>query len=681
MNWFLTSLFTPHPSISKHSREWSQARMTIVVSLIVLLIYALPEMFLTTREGLSLETIVVLLEALFSLAAYLLARTPAYRWSIYILLFTWTGSTLELFLEPADATSPVQLLWPIFGLLTAFLLLSPRGYGLYAVLLFSLMLGVGFLVSRFTATAMSAHTMHFTAFAAAASLLGLGNFLRHRAEEERESVQRALLEQRDYLQRVIDGIQSPFYVIDAATYRIRLANQAARQLGISEQASTCYQLTHRRETPCTDPEHPCPLQRVTAQRAPYIVEHIHYKSDGTPYYAEVHGYPLFDPRGQVTEMLEYSIDITERKRAEEKIRKLERAVEHAASGVIITNAEGIIEYANPNIQRMTGYSLEEFIGQTLRLLKSGKMPVEVYADLWHTIKSGRVWQGELINRRKDGSEYYEFQTIAPVRNTDGVITHFVAITLDITRQKEMEAALREEKERAEAASRFKSRLLANVSHDMRTPLGAIIGYGEMLKDEVFGKLSEEQKEKIGEMINAAQRLNAFITNLLNQAELESGKLRLNPRPFAPQELLKVLTPSFALANWKGLQVNTEIDPQLPPQLHGDLYWLQQILSNLTDNAIKYTESGQIWVRLRRADADHWAMEVQDTGIGIAPEMQERIFEPFEQAVDSEKRHHTGAGLGLAIVKQLVVEMNGEIRLQSAPGAGSTFTIILPLRER
>lgn len=675
------SIFTPSSRLEEGSLQWARARLAIFVPLLVLIFYFIPELFFSAREEHAAETVIIALGVLLAVGAYVLARTVYYRQAIYLLLGGWMLDIfLDIFLEPENAADPIWLLWLVFGLIIGFLLLSFREFALFTLLQLILLVGDSFFF-RHTESAQMLHGQRLFMYLGSAALLALASYLRQRVQEERDAANAALKAQKEYLQTVLDSIQAPFYVVDVQNYRIKLANQAARQLGILEHASTCYQLTHRRETPCSGAEHPCPLQVVTSQREPYTVEHVHYRPDGAPYYAEVHGYPVFDAAGKAVEMIEYSLDISERKRAEAQIRKLQQAVEHAASGVVITDLEGVIEYANPVIEQMTGYAPEELIGQTPRVFKSGKVSPEVFANLWATIKEGRVWQGELINRRKDGSCYNEFQTIAPVRDETGQVTHFVAIKMDITRQKELEASLREAKERAETASRLKTRLLANLSHDMRTPLGVIIGYGELLKDGAAGPLNQEQHEKIDEMILAADRLNVFLSNLLNQAELETGRMRLNPHSFAPSELFKPLSSSLAAAARKGLNVSTEIAAGLPAQLHGDLYWLGQILINLTDNAIKYTEKGTIQIRLKQVNASHWAIEVQDSGIGIPPEAQKLIFEPFEQAVKSDKKHLTGSGLGLSIVQQLVQYMNGEIRLQSAPGQGSAFTVIFPMEQQ
>lgn len=228
-------------------------------------------------------------------------------------------------------------------------------------------------------------------------------------------------------------------------------------------------------------------------------------------------------------------------------------------------------------------------------------------------------------------------------------------------------------------SRLKSQLLANVSHDLRTPLNAIIGYAEMLQEGVFGPLVESQQQTIREIMDSAGELLHFVTNLLNQAQIESGKIILKTTAFAPAELIDSIRATLnPLAQAKGLAFNINIDPEMPPTLYGDPYWLRQAMSNLIGNAIKFTEQGSIHLRVYQPDAQHWAFQVSDTGSGIPPEAQEYIFETFRQVDGTITRQQGGSGLGLSIVKQLVTLMQGQITLTSELGRGSTFTLTLPL---
>lgn len=668
------------PRLPKETPAWYRARLTMAVGGLTLAFYFFPEIIshlLVPLDPVSrTEMLIILSGAALTLGGFLAAKWGRLQPAVWLVLGGWTlDILLDIAFGEGMELGATMEVWLMFGLVMAFLLLDLRQYLVFAVLQTLSAWLVEWLRYRSGLDVSISVELHL----AATALLGLGVWLRQRDQRQREEAAAALQQQKDYLQMVIDGVQSPFYVVDVKDYRIRLANRAARDLGLVTDKVTCYALTHRRAEPCGGDEHPCPLQHVRVERQPYTTEHIHFRPDGSTYYAEVRGYPLFDENGEVVQMVEYSADITERKRQEAEIRKLQQAVEHAASGVAITDPQGVFEYVNPTFERMTGYRREEVIGQTPRLLKSGKHPPEFYAQLWQTIQRGEIWQGELINRRKDGSLYWEFQTIAPV-SANGKISHYVAVKLDVTAQKEMEEQLRQAKETAESASAFKSRLLANVSHDMRTPLGGIIGYAGMLSDGAFGAMSAKQQEVIQNISESAHRLNDLIRGMLTRAELESGKLRIQMHPFAPAALFKACTTHEGVAQRKGLTFQTEIDPSLPTTLYGDTYWLEQILVNLVDNAIKYTVSGGVWVRLRRVDASHWAIEVQDTGQGIAEELQERVFDAFEQAENTPGKRFHGVGLGLSIVKDLADRLGGEIRLKSAPGAGSTFTVIFPIEE-
>ncbi|MBT3322358.1 MAG: PAS domain S-box protein [Anaerolineae bacterium] len=411
-------------------------------------------------------------------------------------------------------------------------------------------------------------------------------------------------------------------------------------------------------------------------------EIINKKKNGNLYWEHASISPVQNDDGKVVSYVAVKDDITRVKEAEKNLRNLSRATEQAASGIVITNTEGIIEFANPAALRITGYSAEEFIGETPNLLKSGEHDASFYDELWKTIRKGEVWRGELINRCKDGSYYWESQTISPVKNTQGEITHYVAVKEDITRRKELEQALAIAHEEALVASDMKTQLLANVSHDMRTPLGAILGYTEMLDAGVFEPLNNQQAEATRAIAASSQRLLNFVSDLLNQAQIETGEIILNEVLLKPQQLLDGLGGEISLARTQGLILETTIDKNLPQKFIGDSYWLGQIVHNLLSNAIKFTpRDGEINIRLLRSGELAWKLEVEDNGKGIPIEAQEYIFESFRQVDGSITRElHTGSGLGLSIVNHLVRLMRGEIRLESELGKGSKFIILLPLKE-
>jgi signal transduction histidine kinase len=251
--------------------------------------------------------------------------------------------------------------------------------------------------------------------------------------------------------------------------------------------------------------------------------------------------------------------------------------------------------------------------------------------------------------------------------------------VDITERIQAEQALARARDQALEASHLKSQLLAKVSHELRTPLGAILGYTELLRDGIFGPLPEQPVRVLTEVIDSTDYLTALVNELLDQAQFESGRIRLKIGPFELREMAqRVEARMDILAQAKGLALTMDIAPELPDVVIGDENRLQQILVNLVSNSIKFTKSGAVQIHLYQPDPAHWVMAVTDTGPGIPEEAHSYIFEPFRQVDGSMTREHLGAGLGLAIVKQLTNLMGGQISLESEVGRGSTFTILLPL---
>lgn len=254
---------------------------------------------------------------------------------------------------------------------------------------------------------------------------------------------------------------------------------------------------------------------------------------------------------------------------------------------------------------------------------------------------------------------------AQVTDNTGERLGIVAVFRDYTREAEVE--------------RMKSTFLAIVSHELRTPLNAILGYAEMLKEAIYGPVNEKQVRASDRILSNVRRLLDLVNDLLDQAQIEAGKMTVQMQPFRPADLLdNVHGVMNKIAADKNISLTSELDPTLPETINGDPARLQQILVNLTNNAIKFTDKGTVHIRLFRPDKHQWSLEVIDTGIGIPEDELPHIFEAFRQADSTTTRRHGGFGLGLAIVQQLTNLMGGSITVKSQVGVGSIFTVTLPL---
>ncbi|MCF6230923.1 MAG: transporter substrate-binding domain-containing protein [Gammaproteobacteria bacterium] len=504
-----------------------------------------------------------------------------------------------------------------------------------------------------------------------------------------------------------------------------------------------------------------------------------------------------DEQGKALRAVGTQADITEKKQARERLRKLSLAVEQSPSMVMITDRHGVIEYVNPQFTEVTGFTSQEAVGASPSLLKSGLTSPKVYKKMWQTITAGRNWYGDLQNRKKSGEVYWERETISPLRGDDGVIKHYVALKEDITQrkaveedlqmfrrfaetsgqgfgittlggeityvnhtlcqmmkersvdsvcgqdfsryysketsayfqqevmpllkennqwtgevplltatgeeiptlenlfvirdeqgkarffgnvitditlQKSTEQALHNAKEQAEQASRFKSEFLANMSHEIRSPLNAVTGMTYLLQKT---PLTTRQQDYLDIILSSSNALLGVINDILDFSKIEAGRLDIEQTRFFLEDVFKNLSSLESLrASQKDLEIIFSVDSAIPQALIGDPLRLGQVLINLTSNAIKFTEQGEIVVSVsmveQQGDRIRLCFSVQDSGIGIEQDKAAQLFEPFTQADGSTTRQYGGTGLGLAICKQLVELMKGSIHVESEIGRGSRF---------
>ncbi len=554
------------------------------------------------------------------------------------------------------------------------------------------------------------------------------------------------------------------------------------------------------------PQTACPLYLALRQGDALHGEDHFVHRDGRCIPVSFGSKPLTLKGALVGSLLSFQ-DITERLAARSQIRLQQSALDAAANVIVITSRAGLIEYVNPAFTQTTGYSAEEAVGQSTKMLKSGLQGKSFYSAMWQTLLTGKPWEGELTNRRKNGEVYPEQMTVTPITH-QGEITHFVAIKRDISEEirtrtrmtliesaiaetdqgiyildaephpegpliqyvnagfcrltgytapecvgaragflrgpqtdpdkvrqvvqaiaqgqsitlemdyqhkdgtplvsevhlspvhsdlgqvthyigvltdiglrKQVEAALLEARDQALENSRLKSEFLSTMSHEIRTPMNGIIGMTDLLLDT---PQDDEQREFTTIVHDSAQALLVIINDILDFSKIAAGKLDIEITEFSVGQVLQGTLELLAgKARHKALALSSHIDPKLPLRLAGDPTRLRQVLLNLIGNAIKFTDTGSVTVRAYKTFGLDQAMlriDITDTGIGITPATQAKLFQSFTQADSSTTRKYGGTGLGLVICKRLVELMGGHIGVDSEIAKGSTFWFTVPMRS-
>lgn len=369
----------------------------------------------------------------------------------------------------------------------------------------------------------------------------------------------------------------------------------------------------------------------------------------------------------------------------EVIRNLSEAMEQSHSAIMIVDLESRIEYANRGLSQQIGYGRRELIGRKWRDFQVAEEGSVVLTDMVAAVRAGRPWEGSWTNKRKDGTTYPARGVVTPVKRRDGSLSCFVAVFDDVTESERRESELREARDLALAGDRAKGRFLATMSHEVRTPLNGIVGFTSLLLDT---PLTPEQREYVQTIKLSTEALIQLTGDILDFARIESGKLKLDPTTCDPldcvEESLDLLATAAAK---KKIELLHSIAPDVPASVTMDGGRLRQVLTNLVNNAVKFTDHGEIEVRIARLpDAEErqctLLFSVRDTGIGIAPEHHGKLFRPFSQVDETTTRRHGGTGLGLAISRNLVELMGGTMRLESASGRGTTFffTVRVPTAD-
>ena len=387
-----------------------------------------------------------------------------------------------------------------------------------------------------------------------------------------------------------------------------------------------------------------------------------------------------DTNGKALRVLGANMDITAEKKSQQDLRMFHQAIMQSPVPFVITDPEGYIELFNPAFCKITGYTKDELVGKKTSIQKSGYHPKAFYKTLWDTILTGNEWRGEFKNRNKKGQTYWELASISSLKNEQGEITHYLKISEEISSMKKMEDELRKSNKRANQENQSRNSFIANMSHEIRTPINGIIGFSELLKS---GNLTEDQQLRYIDIIEESSRdLLVLIDDMIDFSKIEANELKLKKEALSLKSLLKEMSEDFRQMKIQKRKQQLEIRFRVPQLKHHDYIFidqrrLKQILYNLFDNSLKFTEHGYIEIGYQLLSKNKLQFYVEDSGQGIPKAQLKNIFNRTASHAHSIKDRDGGAGLGLAICNGLVKLMGGEINVKSIPGKGSIFYFTVP----
>ncbi|HJP62581.1 MAG TPA: PAS domain S-box protein, partial [Mucilaginibacter sp.] len=411
------------------------------------------------------------------------------------------------------------------------------------------------------------------------------------------------------------------------------------------------------------------------ENRPYEIELKVYKKDGTPIWVSISNSPLFNEDGSVERHISMMVDISERKEAEKELKLLSLVASSTTSGVVINDSKGKVEWVNKAFETITGYDIADAKGKPLGdVLKGELTDVSIIQKSRELSRNKQSFEVDLLVYRKDGQPLWISVINSVILDSSGAVDKYIEVIIDITAKKRAEMELIAAKEEALQLSRAKDMFISVMSHEIRTPLNAVIGMSHLLLDD---NTEEIQKENLGILKFSAENLMTLINNVLDFTKIETGNIELEKTGVELHELVPSIANSMQFnANEKKIYIKYSVDEAIPKVIIGDRTRLCQILLNLVGNSVKFTETGGVTIDLQViGQTDSYVkvrFAVSDTGIGIANNKINTIFESFKQAESDTSRKYGGTGLGLAITKKLIELHDATIHVDSVLGKGSTF---------
>jgi PAS domain S-box-containing protein len=501
------------------------------------------------------------------------------------------------------------------------------------------------------------------------------------ARAERDLANARLVESRDFLQTLFDSSSAAIFTLRPDGRVGEVWNPAAERLFGWPRSDVV-----GASLPIVDAEHQDEFmalreQVLSGQRIPQF-EVSRVRHDGKPVQLSIAASPLRDAQGRVTGILAVAIDVSQRVRQERELRQLSAAVEQSPAAIVITDTSSRIEYVNPAFTRQTGYSREEALGRNPNMLKSGHHPPEFYSELYAALARGEEFRADMLNRRKDGTLYWERAALSTIVDAQGRARHYLGVKEDITGRREAEEMLRRTQEQLAQSQKLEAvgRLAGGVAHDFNNLLGVIIGHGELA--EAALPAGDGTWRRLSQILDAARRAAELTRQLLafsRRQVLEPRVVDLNAVVSETGDLLRRLI-------GEDVRLVTKLHPSLG-RARVDPGQVSQILVNLAVNArdamprggTLRIETENVWIEdgagglgPMRPGA-YVQLVVADDGVGMEEPVRSRAFEPFF----TTKPEGEGSGLGLSTVYGIVKQSGGYVWLESAPGAGATFTVELP----
>ena len=381
-------------------------------------------------------------------------------------------------------------------------------------------------------------------------------------------------------------------------------------------------------------------------------------------------------------LLEAFIDITERKKHGEQLRKLFRAIEQSPSSIVITDKDGTIEYVNPAFAKTTGYTFDEAIGENPRILKPKEKKPEEYKEFWETLTGKKVWQGEFLNVKKNGDYYWEWASVGPVLNEEGEISHFVAVKEDITIRKKTEEDLKISEQNLREANAMKDKLFSIIAHDLRNAFTVMLTGSYLLAEHVDSFEKTKVIKYAKKLCESAENIDKLLENLLTWSRLQMNTIKLIPAKLRLADIARLNINLFSeYAKEKNINLNQSIREDIFAYADDDM--VNAVIRNLVNNAVKFSyPGGNVHVFTSNEDENFIEISISDTGVGIKEEHFAQLFRIDSKFKEKGTSGEVGNGLGLPLCKEFIEKNSGKIWIESEFGKGSTFKFTLPkFKER